>query len=121
MNSDHVTERVCVHVCTSGSSKRDFVLLELLTLVVSTNTTPRSTTKARNRIYVSPEQNTKRKRLSEMEAQNVLVDCTKQTYPEVENLGVLSIQPKILGIPGWGANGTADIFIPKFWVYLARF
>ena len=39
MNSGHVTERVCVHVCTSGSSKRDFVLLELLTLVVSTNTT----------------------------------------------------------------------------------
>ena len=39
MNSGHVTERVCVHVCTSGSSKRDFVLLELLTLVISTNTT----------------------------------------------------------------------------------
>ena len=39
MTSGHVTERVCVHVCTSGSSKRDFVLLELLTLVVSTNTT----------------------------------------------------------------------------------
>lgn len=39
MNSGHVAERVCVYVCTSGSSKRDFVLLELLTLVVSTNTT----------------------------------------------------------------------------------
>ena len=39
MNSGHVTERVCVHVCTSGSSKRNFVLLELLTLVISTNTT----------------------------------------------------------------------------------
>ena len=39
MNSGHVAERVCVHVCTSGSSKRDFVLLKLLTLVVSTNTT----------------------------------------------------------------------------------
>ena len=39
MNSGHVAERVCVHVCTSGSSKRDFVLLELLTLVVLTNTT----------------------------------------------------------------------------------
>ena len=39
MNSGHVTERVRVHVCTSGSSKRDFVLLELLTLEVSTNTT----------------------------------------------------------------------------------
>ena len=48
--------------------------------------TPRSMTKARNRIYVCPEQNTKRKRLCEMEARNVLVDCTKQTYPEVENL-----------------------------------
>ena len=39
MNSGHVAERVCVHVCTSGCSKRDFVLLELLILVVSTNTT----------------------------------------------------------------------------------
>ena len=41
MNSGHVTERVCVHVCTSGSSKGDFVLLGLLTLVVFTNTTKR--------------------------------------------------------------------------------
>ena len=39
MNSGHVAERVCVHVCTSGSWKRDFVLLGLLTLVVSTNST----------------------------------------------------------------------------------
>ena len=30
---------VCVHVCMSGSSKGDFVLLELLTLVASRNTT----------------------------------------------------------------------------------
>lgn len=51
-----------------------------------TLTTPRSTTKARNRTSVCPEQNTKRRRLCEMEAQNVLVDCTKETYPEVENL-----------------------------------
>ena len=36
--------------------------------------------------------------------------------------GALSIRPKILEIPGCGANGT-DIFrnfFPKFWVYLAR-
>ena len=39
MNSGHVTERVCVHVCWSGSSKCDFVLLELLALVASRNTT----------------------------------------------------------------------------------
>ena len=39
MNSGHATERVCVHVCTSESSKCDFVLLELLTLVASKNTT----------------------------------------------------------------------------------
>ena len=51
-----------------------------------TLTTPRSTTKARNRTSVCPEQNTKRRRLCEMEAQNVLVDCTKETIPEVENL-----------------------------------
>ena len=38
MNSGHVAERVCVHVCMSGSSKGDFVLLELLTLVASRNT-----------------------------------------------------------------------------------
>ena len=38
MNSGHVAERVCVHVCMSGSSKDDFVLLELLTLVASRNT-----------------------------------------------------------------------------------
>ena len=31
MNSGHVAERVCVHVCMSGSTKGDFVLLELLT------------------------------------------------------------------------------------------
>ena len=37
MNSGHVTKRV--HVCTSGSSKGDFMLLELLTLVASRNTT----------------------------------------------------------------------------------
>ena len=30
---------VCACVCTSGSSKGDFVLLELLTLVASRNTT----------------------------------------------------------------------------------
>ena len=30
---------VCVHVCTSESLKCDFVLLELLTLVASKNTT----------------------------------------------------------------------------------
>ena len=34
-----MTERVGVHVCMSGSSKGDFVLLELLTLVASRNTT----------------------------------------------------------------------------------
>ena len=39
-----------------------------------TLTTPRSMTKARNRTSVCPEQNTKRRRLCEMEAQNVLVD-----------------------------------------------
>ena len=39
MNSGHVAERMCVHVCMSGSSKGDFVLLELLTLVDSRNTT----------------------------------------------------------------------------------
>ena len=39
MNSGHVTKRVCVHVCTSRSSKCDFVLLELLALVASRNTT----------------------------------------------------------------------------------
>ena len=39
MNSGHVAERVCVHVCMSGTSKGDFVLLELLTLVASRNTT----------------------------------------------------------------------------------
>ena len=39
MNSGHATEQVCVPVCTSGSSKIDFVLLELLTLVDSRNTT----------------------------------------------------------------------------------
>ena len=49
-------------------------------------TPPRSMTKARNRIYVCPEQNTKRKCLCEMEVQNVLVDCMKQTYSEVKNL-----------------------------------
>ena len=32
-------ESVCVHLCMSGSSKGDFVLLELLTLVASRNTT----------------------------------------------------------------------------------
>ena len=32
MNSGHVAERVGVHVCMSGSSKGDFVLLKLLTL-----------------------------------------------------------------------------------------
>ena len=49
-------------------------------------TTPRSMTKARNRNYVCPEQNTKRKRLCEMNVQNVLVDCTKQTYSKLQNL-----------------------------------
>ena len=39
MNSGHVAERVCVHVCMSRSSKGNFVLLELLTLVASRNTT----------------------------------------------------------------------------------
>ena len=39
MNSGHVTERVCVHVCASGSWKGDFVLVELLTLVASRNIT----------------------------------------------------------------------------------
>ena len=39
MNSGHVAERVGVHVCMSGSSKGDFVLLELLTLVASRNIT----------------------------------------------------------------------------------
>ena len=39
MNSGHVTKRVRVHVCASGSSKGDFMLLELLTLVASRNTT----------------------------------------------------------------------------------
>ena len=39
MNSGHVAKRVCVHVCTSGSSKDDFVLLKLLTLGASRNTT----------------------------------------------------------------------------------
>ena len=39
MNSGHGAERVGVHVCLSGSWKGDFVLLELLTLVASRNTT----------------------------------------------------------------------------------
>ena len=39
MNSGHVAKRVRVHVCTSGSSKGDLMLLELLTLVASRNTT----------------------------------------------------------------------------------
>ena len=42
MNSGHVAKRVCVHVFTSGSSKGDFVLLQLLTLVASRNTTDTS-------------------------------------------------------------------------------
>ena len=39
MNSGHVTKRVSVHVCKSGSSKCDFVLLKLLTLMASKKTT----------------------------------------------------------------------------------
>ena len=39
MNSGHVAKRVCVHVCISRSLKGDFVLLKLLTLVASRNTT----------------------------------------------------------------------------------
>ena len=39
MNSGHVTERVSVHVCMSGSSKCDFVFLELLAVEASRNTT----------------------------------------------------------------------------------
>ena len=49
-------------------------------------TEPRSTTKARNRSSVRPEQNTKRKCLREIEPQNFVVDCMDQTFPGVENL-----------------------------------
>ena len=34
MNSGHMIKRVCVHVCTNVSLECDFVLLNLLTLVL---------------------------------------------------------------------------------------